>query len=72
MGLFSFCVDFGVCVCTVWLFFCVERRSWSVSQTGRGLLILPSIFFLLLPLQLNCMVWTSSFFHNFSRALCKY
>lgn len=62
MGLFSSCVDFGVCMCTVWWFFCVERRSWSVSQTGRGLLILPYIFFLLLPIQLNCMGLDKQFF----------
>lgn len=55
MGLFS-CVDFGICMCTVWLFFGFERGSWSVSQSGRGFLLLPYVFFLLLLLQLNCLV----------------
>lgn len=52
---FFLCRFWYLYVYCVWLSFCVERGSWSVSQTGCGLLILPYVFFLLLPLQLNCM-----------------
>lgn len=59
------CVDFGICMCTVWLFFDFERGSWSVSQTGLGLLLLLYVFFHLLPLHLTAWFWAGSFFMIF-------